>query len=224
MCGRYSLATPLDDLIEVFDVPSIDFDYRPRYNIAPTQEAPIVAADKRGIRMGLFRWGLVPFWAKDAGIGSRMINARSETLLEKPAFRQAVHARRCLVPADGFYEWGAGADGKVPYWIHSPGGVPIAFAGLWERWDGGEGDPLFTFTIVTTEASPAIAGIHGRMPVILEGDPRACWLDRDLPGEEAVELLIPYEGELMAHEVSKIVNSPTNDVPECRDAVGGVIP
>lgn len=224
MCGRYSLATPLDDLIEVFDVPSIDFVYRPRYNVAPTQQAPIVASDERGTRMGMFRWGLVPFWAKDVGIGSRMINARSETLLEKPAFRQAIHARRCLVPADGFYEWGTGADGKVPYWIHSPGGVPIAFAGLWERWDGGEGDPLFTFTIVTTEASRAIARIHGRMPVILEGEARARWLDRDLPGEEAVELLFPYEGELMAYEVSKIVNSPANDVPECRNPVEGVAP
>ncbi len=224
MCGRYSLATPLDDLIEVFDVPPIDFGYRPRYNVAPTQEAPIVASDGRGTRMGMLRWGLVPSWAKDVGIGSRMINARSETLLEKPAFRYAAHARRCLVPADGFYEWCAVADGKVPYLIHSPGGGPIAFAGLWERWDGGEGDPLFTFTIVTTEASRAISRIHGRMPAILEGDARARWLDPNVPGEEAVKLLIPYEGELMAYEVSKIVNSPANDVPECRNPVGGVAP
>jgi putative SOS response-associated peptidase YedK len=224
MCGRYALATPLDDLIEVFDVPSIDFGYRPRYNVAPTQEAPVVAADERGVRMGMMRWGLVPFWAKDRRIGSRMINARSETLLEKPAFKRAVHTRRCLVPADGFYEWCAGEDGKAPYWIHSPRGVPIAFAGLWERWKGGEGDPVFTFTIVTTEASPSISWIHRRMPVILEGDARTCWLDRDLPGEEAVELLFPYEGDLIAHEVSKIVNSPANDVPECRDPVEGVAP
>ncbi|MFV2007186.1 MAG: SOS response-associated peptidase [Longimicrobiales bacterium] len=224
MCGRYSLATPLDDLIEVFDVPSIDFGYRPRYNVAPTQEAPVVAADERGVRMGMLRWGLVPFWAKDKGIGSRMINARSETLLEKPAFKRAIHTRRCLVPADGFYEWCAEGDGKVPYWIHSPGGAPIAFAGLWERWDGGEGDPLHTFTIITTEANPTISWIHHRMPVLLEGDARTRWLDRDLTGEEAKELLYPYEGDLMAYEVSKIVNSPANDVPECQDPVGGVAP
>ncbi|GMR13345.1 MAG: SOS response-associated peptidase [Gemmatimonadota bacterium] len=224
MCGRYSLATPLDDLIEVFDVPPIDFAYRPRYNVAPTQAAPVVAAGERGTRMGLLRWGLVPFWAKDVGIGSRMINARAETLLEKPAFKRAIHARRCLVPADGFYEWYAGEYGKSPFWIHSPGRIPIAFAGLWERWDGGEGEPLFTFTIITTEASPAVSGIHHRMPAILEGDARTRWLDRDRPGEEAVELLVPFEGELMAHEVSKIVNSPANDVPECRDPIEGCAP
>ena len=222
MCGRYSLGTPLDDLIEVFDVPPVDFDYRPRYNIAPTQEAPVVASDQRGMRMGLMRWGLVPFWATDIGVGSRMINARSETLLEKPAFKYAIDSRRCLVPADGFYEWCARAEGKVPHLIHCQGRPPMAFAGLWERWDGGKGDLLFTFTIVTTEASPVIAQIHDRMPVILEGEARTSWLDRDMPGEEAVELLSPYEGDLTAYEVSRIVNSPANDVPECQDPAQGV--
>ena len=222
MCGRYSLATPFDDLIEVFDVPPVDFEYRPRYNIAPTQVVPVVASDRHGKRMGLLRWGLVPSWAKGIGVGSRMINARSETLLEKPAFKSAVHSRRCLVPADGFYEWRAGAGGKVPHLIRRTDGGPMAFAGLWERWDGGEGDPLFTFTIVTTDASPAIAQIHDRMPVILEGAARASWMDRDMPGEEAVEFLSPYEGDLAAYEVSRLVNSPANDVPECQNPVQGV--
>ncbi|MEE8147325.1 MAG: SOS response-associated peptidase [Longimicrobiales bacterium] len=219
MCGRYALATPAEELTEVFDVPPISFDYRPKYNIAPTQEAPVVASDSRGKRMGLLRWGLVPFWAKDVGIGNRMINARCETLLSKPAFKYAVESRRCLVLADGFYEWCAGADGRVPHWIHLPDGGPMAFAGLWERWDGGEDEPLFTFTIVTTDASPSIERIHDRMPVILEEDARERWLDRDLPGESAAELLSPYEGELREHEVSRLVNSPANDVPECRDPV-----
>lgn len=224
MCGRYSLATPSDELTEIFDVPPLSFDYGPRYNIAPTQEAPVVAVDSRGARMGLMRWGLVPFWAEDRAVGNRMINARSETLLSRPAFKDALETRRCLVAADGFYEWSAGEDGRVPHWIHRPDGAPMSFAGLWERWDAGgeEAEPLFTFTIVTTDASPFLRRLHDRMPAILEGQARERWLDRTVPGEAAVDVLAPYQGELHEHTVSKLVNSPANDVPGCRAPVDGL--
>ncbi len=223
MCGRYSLSTPMDDLVEVFDVPPVTFDLGPRYNIAPTQLAPVVASDRQGTRMGLMRWGLVPSWAKDISIGSRMINARAETLRNKPAFKEAAVARRCLVPADGFYEWvkkktgektGEGA-GKVPHWIHDPSGSPLGFAGLWERWDGAESEPVFSFTIITVEPNEAVRPLHDRMPAIVPADERSTWLDKTVRTENALEILRPYEGELHAYPVSTLVNSPANDVPEC---------
>jgi putative SOS response-associated peptidase YedK len=226
VCGRYTLTGSLPDLVDVFDVPVPEFRYNPRYNIAPTQEAPVVAQDSRGRRMGLLRWGLVPSWARDPNIGSRLINARSETVAEKPAFRQAFRARRCLVPADGFFEWkqeGEGPDGKgskQPYWIHLPGGEPFAFAGLWERWTLAEGDPLHTFTILTTEAAEAIRSIHPRMPVILPPGAWRRWLDPGAGAEELLGLLGPsIQVDFRAHPVSTLVNSPRNDRPACIEAV-----
>lgn len=213
MCGRYTLTTPEGDLVEVFGVPALAFDWEPRYNIAPTQVVPVVAEDDEGRRMGLLRWGLVPYWADDPSIGNRMINARSETVAEKPAFREAFRRRRCLVPADGFYEWekreGAG---KVPHWIHRADRRPFAFAGLWERWRAPEGDPLHTFTILTTEASPSLRRIHPRMPVILPEAGWSTWLDREADGETLLELLRPFpDGELSEHPVSTRVNTPAED-------------
>ena len=215
MCGRYTLSTPMDDLVEVFDVPPVNFDHEPRYNIAPTQEAPVVASDRRGIRMGLMRWGLVPSWADDPSIGSRMINARAETLRTKPSFKEAVVARRCLVPADGFYEWVREGSGKVPYWIHDPNRKPMSLAGLWERWQGGGQEPVYSFTIITVAPNDAVRPLHDRMPAIVPGGERAIWLDKSVRTENALEILRPYEGELAAYAVSTLVNSPANDVPEC---------
>jgi putative SOS response-associated peptidase YedK len=222
VCGRYTLSVPLSNLVDAFEVAPPEFDYRPRYNIAPTQEVPVIAQDDRGRRMGLLRWGLIPSWAKDPAIGSRMINARSETAAQKPAFRSAFRSRRCLVPADGFYEWKkeAGGEGgkpaKTPFWIHRAGGGPFAFAGLWERWEGGEGPSLYTFTILTTEASREIRHIHPRMPVILTPAARSIWLD---PESGPALLLDALRGSpdppLQAHPVSSLVNSPRNDVPGC---------
>jgi putative SOS response-associated peptidase YedK len=222
MCGRYTLSVPLSSLIDTFDVPSPEFDYEPRFNIAPTQVVPAIAQDRQGRRMGLLRWGLVPSWAEDPGMGSRMINARSETVAEKPAFRNAFRNRRCLVPADGFFEWkkegveeGKKAS-KRPYWIHLSSREPFSFAGLWERWAPPDGEELFTFTIITAEAAPSIRSIHPRMPVILPAAARDQWLDPEASSEGLLSLLRPYsEGELLSHAVSSLVNSPGNDRLEC---------
>lgn len=220
MCGRYTLSAPLDDLVDVFEVPPPEFPLRPRYNIAPSQEAPVVLRGDTGRRLGLLRWGLVPRWADDPSIGSRMINARSETIRTKPAFREAFLRRRCLVPADGFFEWRkppAGSGGpKRPYWIHRPDRRPFAMAGLWERWEGGGTGPLTTFTILTTEASGELRSIHSRMPVVLPPESWEEWLDPDAEPSGVERWLQSCRGAgLEAWEVSTLVNSPANDVPEC---------
>jgi putative SOS response-associated peptidase YedK len=223
MCGRYTLGASPDDLVDVFDVPPLDFPWEPSWNIAPTQDALIVAADGEGGRkIGPLRWGLVPFWAKDPSLGNKMINARSETVSEKPAFRSAFKKRRCLVPADGFYEWAKTPEGKVPHWIHMPGRRPFAMAGLWERWGGEDQHPLFTFTILTTEAASDIRFIHPRMPVILPEEAWDGWLD---PASEPLDLLsllgpVP-PGTLEEWPVSTGVNSPRNDGPELAEPAEG---
>ena len=219
MCGRYSLATPEDHLVEVFDVPPLTFDYRARYNIAPSQDVPVVASDRRGTRLGLLRWGLVPAWADDPSIGSRMINARAETLRNKPAFKRAVVSRRCLVPADGFYEWAAEDGRKVPYWIHSPDREPMGFAGVWERWQLPGTEPIHSVAIITVDANEGIRDLHDRMPAIVPAADRKAWLDAETPVQDALRLLKPYEGVLEAYPVSTLVNSPANDEPECIEPV-----
>ena len=221
MCGRYTLSVPLSNLVDSFDVQPPDFEYPPRFNIAPTQDAPVIAQDQAGRRMGLLRWGLIPSWAKDPAIGSRMINARSETVAEKPAFQRAFRRRRCLVPADGFFEWkreageGATKGPKTPYWIHRAAREPFVMAGLWETWDPGETAPLYTFTILTTEAVPSIREIHPRMPVILPASVHDRWLDPKAADEDLLPLLRPYGEGIEAYPVSTRVNSPRNDLPEC---------
>jgi putative SOS response-associated peptidase YedK len=173
--------------------------------------------------MGLLRWGLIPSWAKDPAMGNRMINARAETVAEKPAYRRAFKKRRCLVPADGFFEWKKGeGEGtqkvpKTPFWIHRMDGKPFAMAGLWEKWTPGEGAPVYSFTIITTEAVPEIREIHPRMPVILPRSLHDRWLDlRTSPGD-LKDLLHPFGDGLQAYPVAPLVNSPRNDVPECID-------
>ncbi len=219
MCGRYSLTTPVDDLVEVFEVPPVTFDYGPRYNIAPTQDVPVVASDRRGTRLGLLRWGLVPFWADDPSVGSRMINARGESLLERPAFKEAAVSRRCLVPADGFYEWAVEGGRKVPYWIHSPDGEPMGFAGIWERWHPGGPEAVYSMAIITVDANDRIRHLHDRMPAIVPAADRKTWLDAETPAADALSLLKPYEGALDAYPVSTLVNSPANDEPACVERV-----
>ena len=221
MCGRYTLSVPLSNLVDSFDVQPPDFEYPPRFNIAPTQDAPVIAQDQAGRRMGLLRWGLIPSWAKDPAIGSRMINARSETVAEKPAFQRAFRRRRCLVPADGFFEWkreageGATKGPKTPYWIHRAAREPFVMAGLWETWDPGETAPVYTFTVLTTEAVPSIREIHPRMPVILPASAHDRWLDPKAAAEDLLPLLRPYGEGIEAYPVSTRVNSPRNDLPEC---------
>jgi putative SOS response-associated peptidase YedK len=189
----------------------------PRYNIAPTQ--PVVAVrpgERAGREARMLRWGLVPFWAKDLAMGSRMINARGETVAEKPAFRQAFRRRRCLIPADGFYEWQKVPGGKQPWYISARGEGPLAFAGLWERWDKrGTETPVESCTIVTTAANATLAPLHDRMPVILDPAAWDAWLGADTPSAELRDLLRPApDGLLAARTVSRRVNSPANDGPE----------
>jgi putative SOS response-associated peptidase YedK len=203
--------------MELFELPYVP-PLEPRYNIAPTQPVAAVRFDSEaGEReLEMLRWGLIPFWAKDPAIGNRMINARSETVAEKPAFRAAFRKRRCLVPADGFYEWQKVGAGKQPHHIHRPDGGPFGIAGLWERWESGDGDVIESCTLITTEASDSLRPIHNRMPVILNRDDFGRWLDPDTPDtSNLLALLKPVpDEELVATAVSKAVNSPGNQGPE----------
>lgn len=222
MCGRYTLTVPADQIAEVFELPGMPAGYHPRYNIAPTQDAPVIRVlEEAGgaRRCDLLRWGLVPFWADDPAIGNKLINARAESAATKPSFRDGFRKRRCLVVTDGFYEWRKEGGGKQPYWIHRPDGRPFAFAGLWSRWDKGTGEgqpPLETFTILTRDALPEVAEIHPRMPVILAREDHDAWLD---PGVQDPDLLAPLlqrpvGSGLELRRVSRRVNSPANDDPE----------
>ncbi|HEX7119301.1 MAG TPA: SOS response-associated peptidase [Longimicrobiales bacterium] len=216
MCGRYTMASPEEWIREEFDLFELPPDYRPRYNIAPSQDVLAIVRAGDGLRAGWLRWGLVPFWAKDAAIGSRMINARAETVATKPAFRDAFRRRRCLIVADGFYEWQKAGAARVPMWIHRASRRPFAFAGLWDRWQPPDGEPVVSCTIVTTGANDALRSIHERMPVILPPAARATWLDPAAEPDALAALLRPYAGDdLEAHAVSTLVNSPKNDIPEC---------
>ncbi len=227
MCGRYTLTLDQEALQVALGVGGLVHP-APRYNIAPSQEVPAVVhqgANGEGVGpMGAtLRWGLVPFWADDPSIGNRLINARSETAHEKPSFRNAFRRQRCLIPADGFYEWKKTAGGKRPFWIHLESKEPFTFAGLWERWSASDGDEVLeTFTILTTEANEFLRPIHPRMPVILGPDHRERWLDPDTPGDELRQLLGSFPaGPLAAREVSTRVNSPTNDDPGCLESPEG---
>lgn len=226
MCGRYSLAVTAEELVEVFDVPALGAHALelPRWNVAPTQLAPALILGRDGRRLGPLRWGLVPFWADDPRIGHRLINARSESAHQTPAFREAFRSRRCLLPADGFYEWKRGPGGRgprTPYWIHPPEGGLVTFAGLWERWRPPEGEPLHTFTILTTGAGGWLKAIHDRVPVIVAPEDRDRWMDPDTPAEQARELLGPPGDDLLiAREVSTRVNKPEHDDPGCVEPMG----
>ena len=221
MCGRYTLTLPLSNLVDTFQVPVPDFPFKPRFNIAPTQEAPVVARDSRGRRMGLLQWGLVPAWAENPSVGSRLINARSETVAEKPSFRSAFQRRRCIVPADGFFEWKKDEDRKTPFWVHRKDREPFGMAGLWEKWDPEEGDPLYTFTILTRDATPDLRDIHPRMPLILPAARWDDWLDTNTNAETLGRILeTKDEPSLFAFPVSNRVNSPKNDEPSLVEPIG----
>ena len=222
MCGRFTLTSPgevLAEFFELVDVPRVT----PRYNIAPTQPAPVVRVDREAEarRLDLLHWGLIPSWAKDPGIGSRMINARAETVADKPAFRSALRYRRCLVAADGFYEWKKieGQKRKQPYYIHMADRLPFAFAGLWEHWESADEAEIDSCTIITTEPNKLMESLHNRMPVILQPKDFDMWLDPDLQESDSLQLLLvpcPAEG-MTFWPVSTVVNSPANDTPACTE-------
>lgn len=224
MCGRYSMTAPLEVIEEAFGVAERP-NFPPRYNIAPTQEAPVIRMEADGQRhLRLLSWGLVPFWAGDTGIGTRLINARAESAATKPAFRAAFHKRRCLVLADGFYEWRKPATTggrKQPYRVTRADGAPFAFAGLWESWWAREDEaPVETFTILTTDANATLAPIHERMPVVLASAAVAAWLDPATAGAAVQALLRPLpDGEVRADPVSTRINKVANDDPGLVDPV-----
>lgn len=214
MCGRFTLFTDPEHLAERFQASLPADELRPRYNAAPTQQLPVILNDGPPA-IQLLQWGLVPFWAKDPAIGSRMINARCETLTEKPAFRTAFKKRRCLVLADGFYEWQKTPDGKQPMRITLAAGEPFAMAGLWESWNAPDGSPLRTFTIITGEPNELVAPIHNRMPAILLPEHEAIWLDNAAEPAIWQDILRPYPAERMtAYPVSRRVNFVGNDDAE----------
>ncbi|MCX7427518.1 MAG: SOS response-associated peptidase [Planctomycetia bacterium] len=219
MCGRFTLRAPASVVAEQFSVFAMP-PFTPRFNIAPTQPASVVRMAPERELVAL-RWGLIPGWAKDPAIGPRLINARAETAAEKPAFRAAFRRRRCLVVADGFYEWQRRGKAKQPYFIHLRDDRPFAFAGLWESWERPERGLLETCTILTTEPNALVAPLHDRMPVILPPDAYDTWLD---PTNEDVgqlaTLLRAYPAEEMAaYPVGSYVNSPTHDGAECIEPV-----
>jgi putative SOS response-associated peptidase YedK len=225
MCGRYTVRGILP-VAELFGI-SLPAEFQqPRYNIAPTQDVLVVRAAPdapgQGRRGDLLRWGLVPHWAQDPSVGNRMINARAETAAERPAFRDAMKRRRCLVPADGFYEWKAPTTGKrkQPHLIRMKDDRPFAFAGLWECWGHGA-DRVESFTILTTSPNELVAPIHDRMPVIVAPGDYDRWLDPKVDSAGVKELLRPYDaGEMVAQPVGTHVNNPANDTPECVEAWG----
>jgi putative SOS response-associated peptidase YedK len=222
MCGRYVLTTPGEVLAELFELdekPRLE----PRWNIAPTQEVAIVRPLEERRELAFARWGLIPSWAKEASIGHRMINARGETVGEKPGFRDSFRKRRCLMPADGFYEWEKIGARKQPWLLRRRGGAPFAFAGLWSRWrDPAGGEPVDTCALVTTTPNELAARVHDRMPVILPPGAFALWLAPESDPERLLPLLVPLAArEMEAWPVSTWVNDPRHDDARCVEPAAG---
>ncbi len=219
MCGRFVQAHDSMFYADAFHVETIRTDDLPvSYNVAPTDRVYAVVEHEGERVLSSFRWGLIPWWAKDKKIAARNINARAETVAEKPSFRESFTKRRCLIPADGFYEWQRLPKGKLPHYIYAADQRPLALAGLWASWkDPDSGDRILSCTILTGEPNKLVAGIHDRMPVILGEDDWPLWLDRNVTQEhDLVSLLTVRSHERMAeHAVSTLVNSVANNLPEC---------
>jgi putative SOS response-associated peptidase YedK len=229
MCGRYTLSSPVEVIADLFEItfPSAPLEsalpefpaLRPRYNLAPTQEAPVALVREPGAprTLALLRWGLIPYWAKEASIGNRMINARAESVAEKPAYRHSFKKKRCLIPTDGFYEWKKEGKAKQPYLIRHRDHMPFAFAGLWSTWRNPEGGLVETYTILTTSANGVIRELHDRMPVVLDRADFGLWLDPKVDdAERLLALLQPApDADFELLPVSKAVNSPANDTADC---------
>ena len=209
MCGRFAFFSPSEATAALFGV-DMSIELKPRYNIAPTQDIAAIRMDTEDtVELVMLRWGLVPFWAKEPSIGNRMINARAETVAEKPSFRAAYRKRRCLILADGFYEWRKQGDGKTPYFISLADGAPFAFAGLWENWSSKESDEsLQTTTIITTAANEFMHGLHHRMPVVLQADNSARWLGGD---DDLLDEVSANSPQFRAWPVNRQVNNARNE-------------
>jgi len=218
MCGRFTLTVDpaqIEDVFSDYDFPN---QFAPRFNIAPTQPVLAIPNNAKN-KADFFLWGLIPSWSKDPSIGNKLINARGETLAEKPSFRGSFKYKRCLIPVDGFYEWKShpGSTSKTPYFIHMKDRKPFAFAGLWDEWQSPDGDSVRTCTIITTDPNELMSTLHSRMPVILHPDDYAIWLDpAPQTPEKLMHLIKPFPTENMsAYPVSTLVNKPGNDRPEC---------
>jgi putative SOS response-associated peptidase YedK len=213
MCGRYTSTKPVEVYAELFKARAGDLFVAPRYNIAPTYDVLACRAMPAGRELALLHWGLIPAWAEDKKIGYRTINARAETVAVKPSYRSAFRHRRCLIAADGFYEWRPGKPRKQPYYIRMKEGKPFAFAGLWEHWEPEGAEPVDSCTIIVTTANDLVSQIHDRMPVILAPQDYDRWLDPDVrEAEKVISLLKPYpENEMEAYPVGFGVNSPKNE-------------
>lgn len=221
MCGRFDLHLPRELLEEIFGI-SISYEIRRRYNIAPTQEIAAVRTNlDRERQLDFLKWGLIPSWAKDPSIGSRMINARSETVHEKPSFRTALKHRRCVIPANGFYEWEAVEGKKKPFYLKMKDDKPMLFAGLWDHWKPGDGEEILSCAILTTNSNDLITPLHDRMPVLLGISDIDFWLDPALDQpEHLTHLFQPFPSEEMEmYPVSDMVNSPKNDDPSCIERI-----
>jgi len=216
MCGRYRLSRAAEVFSEYFGSDDL-VEWSPRFNIAPTQPVPVVRQESHKRRVSLVKWGLIPSWSNDPTLGAKMINARAETVTEKPAFRDALRSQRCLIPADGFYEWQRTGGSNQPYCFTLASGKPFAFAGLWDCWRNPQGNVIESCTILTTTANPLLADVHDRMPVMLAPDQYDRWLDLDMKNPGAVlPLLRPYEAAAMTrYAVSTRVNQVANDDPAC---------
>jgi putative SOS response-associated peptidase YedK len=216
MCGRFSRKSTMQAIIDEFEIMQSEREFEPRYNIAPAQNVAVIIQDK-GRKLTAFRWGLIPSWVKDPAIGNKMINARAETLLDKPSFKNAFKKRRCLIIADGFFEWKKSGEEKIPMYIYLKTEKPFAFAGLWETWKSPDGKIIHSCAIITTVPNELMLTIHNRMPAILNKNDVATWIDIPNPTDSSlIDLLKPYPSDAMtAYQVSKIVNPPHNDVAAC---------
>lgn len=220
MCGRFTLFSSEQELIDYFQVAN-EFFIKPRYNIAPSQQILTIIEDKGERRAGQLTWGLIPFWAKNKRIGSKMINARGETIAEKPSFKRAFQSRRCIIPTNGFYEWKKIGRNKQPYFISMKEEPLFAFAGLWEKWvDQQTNEAIFSCTIITTTANDAIKALHHRMPVILDKSAQSIWLNNQtFPEEQLKSFIKPYPADKFSiYPVSAYVNSTKNESEQCIEA------
>lgn len=219
MCGRYTITITLEELILLYSTAEFAGEFHlPRYNVAPTQMVPAIVNDGKRNRLGMLRWGLIPPWAEDEKIGARMINARAETLRERPAFRDAYRRKRCLVLSDGFYEWKALPEGgKRPYRIVLRSGEPFGMAAIYETWQSPDGRKIGSCAIITTEPNELMAGIHNRMPVIVRREDEELWLNRNVSDPDLLDpLLVPYPAdEMRAYQVDKRVGNVAFDDAEC---------
>jgi len=218
MCGRFTLTVSPDTLSSLFKA-DWSSPFKPRYNISPTQQVPVVRISPTDniLHIDLLKWGLIPSWAKDTAIGNHMINARSETVDQKPSFRNALKHRRCIIPANGFYEWQAVEGKKHPFYIRLKDNSLMMFAGIWDHWKNPEGSVIESFSILTTSSNELIKQLHDRMPVILDPKEKDLWLDPMVADSEQLKsLFIPYpSGHMEMYQVNDHVNSPRNDNPEC---------